>query len=460
MANPAYLGSACKLALILPLLAACTMAPPHKRPITPDTATYQNAAATPAAAKFTADWWRQFGSDELNKLMTEGIANNLDLKVASERIAQARAQTRIAGAPLLPGVSASGDGDRSKRNISDGGGTTKSTNYNGVLTASYELDVWGGNRAALTAAQQNLRSIEFTRGATKLAIQADIAATYFQILALSDREKIARNNLAAAHDILKLVEVQFRLGLRSALEVAQQRTAVANFEASLADIDNQTQITRNALAILLGRSPESLGIGGASLAGLKVPDIAPGLPSELLERRPDILAAEASLRASEADIGAARAQFLPKFDLSASAAISGVVSGGTTTLTSLGASVLAPIFSGGQLEGRLAYANSRQRELVTSYILTVLTALQETENALTAVRTSAAREKAIETAAKQAGIAYRLSADLYKAGAVDFLTLLDAQRSQLSAEDNLAQAQLTRLVAAVSLFKALGGGWD
>jgi multidrug efflux system outer membrane protein len=461
LSTPGCFYRAALLTLSSALLVGCTMAPVHQRPALPEVIKFQNAVlAGDTAEQISADWWKKFGSKELDALMAEALKSNLDLKMTFERIAQARAQARIAGAPLFPRLDADGTTTLSRAKASGATLGSTSKNYHGVLTSSYEVDLFGKNRSGLNAAEEGLRSVQYGSEVTRLAIQAEVASVYFQTLTLKDRTDIAQKNLAAARDILQLVETQYKLGAKSALELAQQRTAVAILESSLPVLEQQYLAARNALAVLLGRAPENLVLSGSTLADLHLPEISPDLPSKLLTRRPDILAAEANLRAAEANVGVARAKFLPSFNLTASAAISGIISGGSETLLSLTAGVVAPIFSGGQLEGQLNLAKARQRELVAAYVKTVLISLEETEDSLATVRTSKTNEESLATAARESTRAYELSMVRYRAGASDYFTLLDTQRTQLDAQDRLAQAQLSRFNAAISLFKALGGGWQ
>jgi NodT family efflux transporter outer membrane factor (OMF) lipoprotein len=248
-------------------------------------------------------------------------------------------------------------------------------------------------------------------------------------------------------------------GAASALEVAQQRSAVASFEAQIPQLEQQLQAAQTSLDILLGRAPGATTVQAEALTTLALPDIAAGQPSALLERRPDIRRSEADLQAADADIGAARAAFYPSVTLSASAGLEGVASGGASALASLVAGLVQPIFTGGALEGELERSKARREELVAAYRQTVLTAFKEVQDALKTVETSAARAVLLSRAADESRAAFRLAQIAYGAGASDFLTVLDAQRTLLSNEDSVVQAELDRYTTSAGLFKALGGGW-
>ena len=404
------------------------------------------------------EWWRRFGSGELDSLMTEAMGANQNLAAAMARIDQARANARVAGAPLLPTLDGSGSSNRSYDDLYTT--VNKRTGYQGLLTANYEIDLWGKNAAGLQAADAAVTSSVFDRDTILLVLQSDLATTYFQILALRDRLQIARDNLAAAQGLLNLVQIQFEQGAASALDVARQKTAVASFAAQIPQFEQQLLAAQTSLAILLGRAPGPDIAAARSLDTLSLPAIAPGQPSTLLERRPDIGRTEADLMGADADIGAARAAFYPSITLSASVGIEGVASGGASALASLVAGLVQPIFSAGRLEGELERTKARRIELAANYRQTVLIAFKETIDALSAVNTSEAREALLRSAAESAAEAYRLADLNYRSGATDFLTVLDAQRTLLDSQDSLVQGELDRYTAATNLYKALGGGWQ
>ena len=417
------------------------------------------AAGSATALPVDAGWWARFGSAELDRLIDQARAANQDLAASQQRIAQARAMVRVAGASLLPSMDANGSLSEDVNRWN--GASEKSTGYNGQLSASYELDLWGKNAAGIEAVKASLAASAYDHDALALVVQSEVATTYASALSLKDRQAISRRNLDLARELLSLIEVQHAEGRSSALEVAQQRFAVATQEATLPELERQLKAEEHALAILTGRPPEGFQIEAASLSSLNLPAIGAGQPAELLARRPDIQKAEADLKSANADIGAARAAFFPTVELSASTALTGLLTAGSpTTAAALAAGVVAPIFEGGRLEGQLEQTQARFAELVAGYRQAVLVALQEAEDALVAVDTSGRRFGYLDQAAVQAEDAYRLSQLRYTAGATDFLSVIDAQRSQLSAEDSLIQGQLDRYSAAIGLFKALGGGWN
>jgi len=445
--------------VVLPLLmatalAACSMAPDYERPEagTPETWSAGEREGMDVAAD--TQWWTAFGDPELTLLMQMALANNLDIEQALARVEQARGAARAAGSSLLPQVNGSGSAGRSEMR---GGATRESADIG--LSASYALDIWGRYRDEARSAGLSLDATEYDKDGAALIVQSQVATTYFTILTLKDRIAIAEDSLKAARDTLDIVEARYEAGSISGLDLAQQRNTVATIEAGIPALKADRAANENALAILLARVPGRFAVETATLDTVALPAIAAGQPSDLLERRPDIRGAEARLKAANADIGAARAAFFPSLDLSASVTRSFATASAAETVGSLGASLLAPIFSGGSLEGNLQSATGRQTELAANYRLTVLNSFAEVENSLVNVEATAARAASLAVAADEARKAYELSLARYRAGASDLLSVLDAQRSWLSARDSAAQARLNRYSTAVDLFVALGGGW-
>ena len=283
------------------------------------------------------------------------------------------------------------------------------------------------------------------------------------MLSLRGRLAIARQNLEIAERVLKVVESRVRNGAASALDLSRQQAGVFALRAAMVPLELQERQTLFALAILLGRPPEGFAAAGTGVIALAVPAVAPGLPSDLLVRRPDLRSAEAQLAAANANVAVARAALLPSISLTGSAGLaSGVLVNflnAPTAALALGASVLQTIFDGGRLSGQVDVAVSRERELVENYRRTVLAALADVESALAAGGRTAEQEALQVRVVEEGRISLRLAEVRYREGVDDLLTLLDAQRTLFQAEDQLAQIRLARLQASIGLFKALGGGW-
>ncbi len=413
-----------------------------------------------SALKLDTDWWKYFGSDELTKLVTEGNDNNLEIAAAVSRVQQAEAQAKIAGVSLLPSANLALNSGQDIP-ISSGAATTSAS---AALTISYELDFWGKNAASVEAAKASLRANFYDRETVALTVTSGIVSTYLQVLSLRDRLKIANQNVANAERVLKLVEAQSRAGAASTLDVARQRSAVAGQRASVPDLMQQESDAKIALAILLGKPPQNFTVEETGLATIDMPSIAPGLPSELLSRRPDIRRAESKLMTANANVAVARASLFPSISLTGStgAQSSALLSlfNAPTLLANLSASLVAPIFDSGKLKNQQALAEAQKQELVYVYRSTIIGALSEVDKALGNIRSLEERYKLKMTEVEQARSAFSLSEIRYRIGVEDLMTLLDTQRSLSNAENELGLIKLQRLQATVTLYKALGGGWQ
>ncbi len=447
------------------LLSACSLIPAEGPPAPPLPARYVEVPEVPATA--LADWWRQFGHAGLNAAIDAALADNQDLAAALARIDQARASLRIAGAARWPTVDAglgatrtfiSGDSfGGGFGNGFGGGGFGEGTSHQASVNVSYELDVFGRIRAQTAAASKRAIASAQDRAAIELLLLADVADGFITATGLRERLTIARANLLSNQQVLAIVEARLREGATSRLEVAQQRTTVANVEAAVAALDQQLRDNANALAVLQGAPPDGAPVGAPSLAVLTLPAIAPGLPALLLTRRPDLQRTEAELAAANADIGVARAALLPTLTLGGSGNF-GIDP--VSTIGSLAASLAAPIFQGGRLAGEVERTHARRAELLANYRQAVLTATREVQDALNAVNASARRRAALKVAAAEAQVATRLARERYLAGRIDFLTLLNSQVAEFSAEDAHVDARRAEFSAAIALYRALGGGWS
>ena len=438
------------------VLAGCSLTPQYQRPNAdlPESWTEQTVAISSAAP---TEWRELFRDAELEQLMAEALAANHDLAAAATRIEQAKATAKMASSRLLPYASLSVAGSR-QREI--GGGRTLASSDDSQLSVSYELDLWGANRANVQAASARVAAREFDLESTRLVLQADVASYYFQTLALKDRLAIAQKNLEAARSLMSLVEVRYSKGAVSGLDVAQQRTALLNIEAEVPELQQSLTETQSALALLLGRAPQAFSVGTESLVDVIPPAIAAGQPGDLLQRRPDIRSAEADLVAANADVGVARAALYPSMQLSANGLVTDWLTGGSSTVASLATSLSQVLFDGGERNGQVQLADASRRELVETYLQTVLTSVKEVNDSLMAVTTAERRAELLTQTVQQAQLALRLATSRYQAGSEDLLTVLESQSSQLNAEDSLVQAKLARVNASITLFKALGGSWS
>jgi len=449
--------SICVLTAIISL-TACHMTPEYVRPdvTTPDSWEGINKVQDGAV---TDTWWENFGDETLNSLIAQALANNTDINAAIHVVEQSRAALKIAGASLWPSLNVNA-GVADNYTNPNSGSSFDSARFNAGLSASYELDLLGANQANKSVFQANLYSNMYTKDALQLIVIGEVAQTYFAWLNLSERLEIANQTLSQRREVLRIIQVRVDAGVDSDLELTQQKILVANAEASRMQLIELIANSKNSLAILLGRPPQGFNLTYSTLNHMVIPNIVTEQPSSLLERRPDLKAAEAKLVAANADIGVAKAAFYPSISLGVDSSISTTGFGDpSASILSLAASVVAPIFQGGRLEGGLEQATARQLELAENYRGAVYRAFQEVEDSLAAVHAAQTRESFLHTAMLQARLAYTLSKSRYDAGAIDFQTLLDTQMSLLAAEDTYAQIRLMRLTAAVGLYKAMGGGW-
>lgn len=460
------------LALAL-ALGACNLGPDYKQPTMETPEAWQYAPAKENPQPVTSEWWKAFNNEELNRLEQTAIANNQDVKAAVARIAQSRAQAKIAGAPLYPTLSFGGGAVKSKGSdvvgptgttVTGGGTSPSTTTYDAILSTSYEFDFWGKNAAATDAANQRVVSSIYDRDTVMWTLQSDVATTYFQILAARDRLRLARTTLENSENILRFLETQYRAGTLSILEVSQQRSAVSAQRALIPSLQQVERESIAALAVLLGQMPQTLKIEAQTLHETRPPAIEPGLPSTLMERRPDIQKAESDLRASNKDIVSAHAARFPSISLTgqggSQAVQLGMMFGPGSALYSIAASITAPIFLGGQLQGQEELTKAQFQELAEAYQKAVISAFRDAEVALSATETSSLQYAESREALVQAREAYRVSELRYRRGVSDFLSVLNSQVQVTSSEDAMVQTDLLRFNAVVSLYKALGGGWD
>jgi NodT family efflux transporter outer membrane factor (OMF) lipoprotein len=446
--NKYLLGSA----IFLPLaLSACSLAPEFQRPQMTVPDGWSNVAGVGTTAQQdTPAYWHELGSEELNRVVEVALAQNLDLEAALHRVEQARAQAKIAGSALYPSVDASVG---ASRNYLDSGNTTAAR---GLGSISYEVDLWGKNRNQLAAANYRADATVYDRDALQLIIVADTITFYTQVLSLNERIRIAENNLKNAEEVLRITEARFREGSISGLEVSQQRVAVNNFRAALTSLTEQRSTNLNALAILLGQAPQNLQPPRADFSSLTMPAVNLTPPASLLTARPDIESVEAGLRAANADIGVARAAFFPSLTLGADASIAAGFGNPAAAAASLAANILTPIFTGGRLTGNLEDVTARQKELAAQYQKTVLTAFQEVEDALAALKSNNEQAVLSLESVKESQNAYDIAKARFDAGAVDYLNLLETQRSLYQAQDNEISIMQGQLASFIQLRKALG----
>ena len=473
ISSPGRLESRARIAisalLLAPALSGCILGTERPDLNLEIPAAYREGGRSAPDAHLPAlDWWRGFRSSELITLMDAAQIYNLDVAVAIAQIVQADAQVGVAGAPLLPSATGTATAEqlRTAAGSAVSGGTVfsrTSSQYNLGLTASYMIDFWGKNRAALYAAEESATAARYNREVVTLTAIVTVANTYFQILAAQDELRVARRNLAAAERILVLIKQQYAGGTASQLEVSQQEALVSTERAAIPPLEVTLRQNIAALAVLVGRAPANFMVNGGRLTQIAVPRVTPGMPSELLYQRPDIRQAEAQLAASNFSVEAARAAFFPQIQLTAqtgvqSAALASLFGPGAWFYT-LSAGLTQPLFDGFLLESQLKQAKGVQLQNLQAYRKAVLSAFADVEKALVALTQFTLQERLQTEAVASSRKAFEVSETQLRAGTVNLITVLQTQQTLLTAENTLAQVRLNKLLAAGSLFQALGGGW-
>lgn len=465
---------------LLALLSACAVGPNYRAPTAaalkvPDRFVAERAGAERAGAEVDlARWWTSFDDPVLTDLVDRALAANLDVAVAGARLRQARASLRQAQGGALPSLGASGSASRSVGNdgstyvdpstgqtISRGGDTTV---YRAGFDASWEVDLFGGTRRSIEAARANAQSSEANLHFAQVSVAAEVGLNYLAARQTQAQLDIARKNLASQDETVQIVGWRVQAGLVSSLDLEQAKQLRANTAASIPTLETSYNSAVNRIAVLLGEAPGAVNGLMAAAAPVPLPPqaIGAGIPAEIVQRRPDVAAAERSLAAETARIGVAEAQLYPALRLS------GSFSGSDTSLSGLPgamignlvAGITAPIFNGGQIRAQIAGQRASTDAALASYRQTVLTALEEVENALAALTAAEKREREVIAAAEAAENAVLLARSQYQAGLIDFQALLESERSLLSSQDSRATARANRATATVQLYKALGGGWE
>ena len=463
MRRPALIQAAGLLAG-LAILGGCHLGPDYRKPDSAIPATWQQAPPGTMAAWPSPDWWRAFGSPQLDDLMNRARAGNLDLLAAAARVRQADAQARVAGAPLLPSVGLQGQAGP-LRVLNNTGRERHYTNRQGTFQASYELDFWGKNQASLEAAEANAASSRYQEEVVWLTTAQAVANSYFTILSLQDRLQIAADNIARAQRDLDATVKAERQGIVPQMDVVAQQSVVASLVTVVPPLRQQLVLTHNTLALLVGEPPEALQLKNESLEQINQPQITGGAPAELLARRPDVQAAEAQLVAANANIRVARAQFFPSIDINANGGIASYVlshsTAGPLGIYSLLGSFTQPLFEGGALRGQLDSAKAQyQAALAGTYQKAVLSAFSDVEGALAGVKETDAEQAAQQATLTLAQKSNGLATGAFRGGTSTILAVLLSETSLYTIEDAFAQARLAHYQAIVGLFGALGGGWQ
>ncbi|HEY3762110.1 MAG TPA: efflux transporter outer membrane subunit [Verrucomicrobiae bacterium] len=469
-----YLSSVVLLALIA---AGCAVGPNYQRPAAgaPSQWAAPMAGGETNSSASLAAWWTNFNDAELDSLIARAVRSNLDLQVAGARVREARAQYAIADANFLPTVDGSASYARTETSHHQPvlGSIPVPANvpfdndlYQAGFDASWEIDVFGGQRRTAESARAQVAASEFGRRDVLVTLLGDVARDYVDVRGYQRRLAITQENIEAQNQALAITEDRFKKGLSNDLDVQQAASLLATTKAEVPTLQTEIQTSIFRLGVLLGQQPESLIAELSTVAPIPAtpPQVPVGLPSDLLERRPDVQRAERELAAATANIGVAKSDLFPKFYLTGMAGFESVSASdwfsAGSRFWSAGPTVQWRIFDAGRIHNNIKIQNARQEEALAQYDKTMLGAFEDVESGLTAYANEQIRRESLQDAVTASRNSLDLANKLYANGLTDFLHVLDAERSLYQAQDALAQSDRTVSVNLVTLYKSLGGGWE
>ena len=451
------------------LLGGCAIGPDYKRPAVVEPATFRGQAAAEAASLADAPWWEAFQDSALQALIAEALRSNYDVRIAAARVQEARANLKIARSDLYPSLDYGVTAGKARLplgglNLPDGTDHRTSDVFVADMTLSWELDIWGRVRRSNEAARAALFATEEARRGVWLTLISDLARAYFELLALDVQLQIARDSTQAYQGTYNIFLDRFNVGTASQLETSRALGALGGAQATIPQLESEIVAKENQIRILLGKEPGPILRGRPMYAQPVAPAVPAGLPSALLERRPDLRQAEQQLVAANARIGVAKAEFFPKLSLTA---LLGTASPELSALTGGGATVWAvagmlsgPLFNVGRTTGRYRASIAQWEQARLQYEQAVLTSLREVSDALTALSKLSDAEAGQDTAVKALQDAVVHATNRYRQGLAGYFEVLEAQQQLYPAQATLAQIRRNRLTAYVQLYRALGGGWN
>jgi multidrug efflux system outer membrane protein len=457
------------IALCLSGAAACTQGPDYQQPVVqiPPAYRFQDSGVPSPASSDAPAWWTAFGDPVLDGMVRESIANNRDLSIATARVDEFDAILRGTRSQAFPQIGYDVSASRKRTSERIGipfppGSSPLSSSFGALLTASWEIDLWGRIRRETEAARANLLATTEARRGVILTLVASVITSYVTLLDLDDRLQVANDTLAGRKESVVIFRKRLEAGYISDYEMAQVEAEYESAVAAVPDIQRLIALQESALSVLLGRNPGPIQ-RGRNLRDLGIPVVPASLPAELLTRRPDILAAEQQLVASNALIGAARALYFPSISLTGigglvSKSLGNLFTGTARTWTFTG-DVAGPIYTGGGLQAATDQAEARRKQSLAAYELTIQNAFRDVEDALVTVQKSRELEQSVERRVESLRQAVKLVRVRYENGYTDYLNVLDTERSLFSAELTLATARGDTYRALANLYRALGGDW-
>lgn len=478
--SPMFLRSTVTLAVLAgSLLSACTVGPEYHAPEGEIAApAFHSVEADPdSATRVTnspvdlANWWTRFNDATLDSLVARAIAGNKDLKVASSRLKEARAARGIVAADLAPSLDGVGNYSRSRNSENTGQPLFNDDSsgrdlYQLGFDARWEIDVFGGTRRGIEAADADIQSAEENRRDVLVTLLAEVARNYIEARSFQARVRLAEENIRVQQETLDLVSVRFKAGLTSELDVAQARAQLETRRATVPPLQSGYRTAAHRLGVLVGLEPGALLTELASATPIPAApgEIGTGVPSEVLRRRPDIRRAERDIASATARIGVATADLFPKFTLNGSFLLEAANTGDLFDMDSrswaIAPGVRWNLFDGGKIRSNIGVQDARAEQALLAYERTVLTSLEEAENAITQLVKEQQRWRSLSAAVAANQRSLDLATSLYKTGIRDFLNVLESQRLLFESQDALVQSQRAVSASAISLYKALGGGWE
>jgi multidrug efflux system outer membrane protein len=454
------------LSFSLVLFGGCAVGPNYSRPAVPAQTGWKEQTTTTNAAVLPAEWWRIFNDADLDSLEAQAVEANQDLKRAVARVTEARALARVSAAELYPSISAGGAYSRNRLSENRGGvpqPKLESDDFSGSFDLSYELDIWGRVRRSVEAARADAGAVATDSQVVLLTLTADVARNYYLIRSLDNEKVVIEATVALRRDAVRLQETRNQAGLINEVDVTRARTELANVEAELHAITRNRAQVEHALAVLCGQTPAGFTVT-ASPSNITPTEVPAGLPSALLQRRPDIVEAEQLLQASSARIGVAKAAFFPTIKLTSTAGLAsadlGTLVDWPSRVWSVGPSIHVPIFEGGRNRANLKATEARYEQSVASYRGTILNAFREVEDALSDLSSLSSQGEAVNRALLSARDTAGLANERYQRGLSSYLDVVDAQRAALQAERQETQLRGQRAISTILLAKAMGGGWE
>jgi outer membrane protein, multidrug efflux system len=449
-------------------LVGCAVGPDYKRPSINAPETFRGESEVSTNSFASLPWWRVFHDDTLQNLIRTALTNNYDLRIAVTRVEQARAMAAEARAGFFPQLDYAANASRGQ-NV--GGGNTPSPTgtignvFAADVNASWEIDLWGRIRRLNESARAQFLASEEARRDVMISLIGEVAQNYFQLLALDRQLEIARESTNSFGESLNIFNEQLQGGVASKLETSSAEALMDAAAATIPGLEEQVAVQENQLSVLLGQNPGAILRENASLEKQAPPEIPAGLPSALLERRPDIREAEQQLRSANAQVGVAKADFFPQLNLTGifgnvSSDLTTFTSGGGDVAWSIAAGLAGPLFHGGQLRAQYAQARAVREQFALQYQETVLNAFEEISDALISREKSASARTQQSRAVEAYKVAVKISLERYRMGHADYYEVLQEQQLLFPAENSLVQFQLNQLLAVVQLYRALGGGWE